>query len=44
MHIYIDVTLNLDYDVTYNDVARKIERQMVHLENLKKIDVYKPPF
>lgn len=44
MHLYLDVTLNLDYDVTYNDVARKIERQRAHLENLRKIDVYKPPF
>lgn len=33
-----------EYDVSYNDVAKKLERQKMFLENLKKIEVEKPGF
>lgn len=33
-----------EYDVSYHDVAKKLERQKMFLENLKKIEVEKPGF
>ncbi|KAI9551157.1 sperm-tail PG-rich repeat protein [Daphnia sinensis] len=33
-----------EYDVTYTDISKKIEKQKNYLENLKKIEVEKAPF
>jgi hypothetical protein len=33
-----------EYDVSYHDMAKKLERQKMFLENLKKIEVSKPGF
>jgi hypothetical protein len=42
--LYSDDAKFGEYDVSYNDVSKKLERQKMFLENLKKIEVEKPGF